>query len=504
MRKMGLLVASPEGLNDDSPDSSFMRGGIHMLAMKWQQIFPIMLVATVLLVVAPAYAVVAQPTGVSTGPGSAQVDICIPNCGGENPSVTLTTGSSNPDTRITCQPPDSNGNVVCNLPATTTGGFPFRFPAGGPPTSGPQFEITRTTALSGRGAEFQALGGSSTTLAQLKLQNTRIKKVNGSSSSVDKVQIKISWTFKFDTADSLNNTGRVHGGSSKGTFFPSGRTVALQDTHTVAEFFTYVVDNVFCTPLDDDAYSTPYCTETVPIPCSGPAAACQSSTTPPFPGTYTVAINQPQYNVITPPGGIQLTDSTPWKCYDFFEDACQPVERDTIQLTYGLKLNDRIDVGGSGATYSGEDINVITALQAAEDVKIDLHESNGVINPDDNGHFKVSVYGSALLDTSSLECPTEGPFGPPNFGFGLPGGTLIPAVKCMLHQNLNGDGFPDAFIMFSARDLATAGITCDLAPEAPIMVELMVTGGINTLGGTIMVPLSGDTSAGIGPCKKKH
>ncbi len=486
MRERGLAVVGTEGLNQEVRVSSFVKGGIQMLAVRWQQIVLICFVAMLAFVAAPAYA------QVSSGPASAQVVI-----------TDLTTSVSSAYTTssgLRCaESPIGSGNYTCNL-------------VGASVTVG-KFQISRATAatfsdLVPKGMEFQALSGD--TLSQVKLQNTKIKKTSVTTAVAEKVEIRIGWTFPV-TAASLSTSGRAHGGSSKGTFY-NGTQPAWLDTHTPAASFTYVRDSTTCNSAGDGALTNAGCTATQSVPCSSPATYCPSA-------AFTVpsAATSIASNVIASGGNIQLIDSPQRLCANVFQDQnarCQSVERDGLTLTYGfVRQNDYISIGGSSNSYAG-DFSEVVVFQAGENSAADLHESSGVINPNDSGKFKVAVYGSAQLDTFSLDCSTA--------KFGLPGGSLIPAVQCSYNQLLNGDTIPDAFIMFSSTGLATAGITCALAP-GPIMVVLEVTGDVNVSGTTVVAdwkgnkqklstpqPFTGphtttifaEMSAMVGPCNK--
>jgi hypothetical protein len=145
---------------------------------------------------------------------------------------------------------------------------------------------------------------------------------------------------------------------------------------------------------------------------------------------------------------------------------CRAIERQSATLSYGfVRVNDRVNITGSATGASGL-IPDVVRLSTGEGLKCGLHESGGgiSINPNDNGQFKIRLFGSAFIELNSNATLPE------NTKFGLPGGNFITAKDIRYNENFNDPetGVPDQFFdvtaVFDSEELGpVANITC--APE---------------------------------------
>ena len=426
------------------------------------------------------------------GPTSASVVISIP---GTATSVTLSTGAADANFRLTCtELTTTTRNVTCNLPATQTiGGLvhPFRIPAGPVVAGTLQFEITRTVpGTPAKGAEFVALcnavsGGPCDNTIQYKFVNSTIKKVGGSGTTAQQVQLDFGFTMGLLPNQSLNSgtiespgVGRTHGFTSSGMNVQASGLTAFGNTSFAAASFTYVLSNAQCgttNALSPEPFSIAGCTKTLPIPCKTGIGGVTCSASG---GSYTVnSTTLTSHNAIAVGGAITLLDNTQRLCTDLAMfgagKTCRAIERGNATVRYGLtRINDKVNISASGEGSSGLVQDVVTAA-AAENGKCGLHESGGGVNvnPNAGGQFQVRMFGSAEINTNTTH--------PTTTFLSLPGGKKIQANDIRYNFNFEDpetgvrDEFFDVWVVYNSSELqpdvtceAMAGQTITLVQEA--------------------------------------
>ncbi|HZM37011.1 MAG TPA: hypothetical protein VFC18_21310 [Burkholderiales bacterium] len=423
-------------------------------------------------------------------------------------TVTLDTHTANATYgMLNCREVDSvKRNYVCNLPATTSGGIPFRVPAGVQPAGTLQFEITRTVAatVSGTalGAEFVAicnaavLNGPCDNTIQYKFQNSTIKKVGGTNGVKQDVKLEMGFTMGVLPTASVSDLGRAHGFESRGQYVPPTLTTSVVgNTHNAVASFIYVQSSATCGTTDaptPEPFSIAGCTARATIPCSSPLTSTTTGVTcTSTGGTYQV--KSLTSKSITSAGNIKLVDSIQKTCGALFGGGktCRAIERGEATLTYGLKnLNDKVNITASGAGHSGPFQNVL-ALSEAEGVRCYLHNSTGgtTINPNSQGQFQIRVLGSANFDTNTMDFTTT--------ALSLPGGNLIPARSIRYNETFTdpetgvADEFFDATVVYDSSNLAPpapdgGGISCaDFSGQEITLVQQQVADV--TVSGTVLV-----------------
>lgn len=466
------------------------------------------------------------------GPDSASVEVTVLGCNlATNPScqVTLTTANG-----LNCrESTDGKRNVTCNLPQG------LRVPAA-PVAGQPQFEFTRTTLLSDPtlGAEFVALcnavslDGPCDNTTQYRFQNSTIRKVSPTTTTAQKVQMKMGFTLGLlnnnlnDSTPLSATSGFAHVFSSRGNFVngASSFQAALNNTHSAAASFTYVLSSATCGTTSADSpepFDNSACYSEVVIPCVAPSTDPNKGVTcGATQGDYVVKSSTlTSWNSITIGGKIDLQDLVQRTCSSLFNGnpTCRTIERGSATLTYGfVRQNDRVNItsSGVGATSTAPGATVVSN---AEGLQCGLHESGGgtTVNPNDQGNFKVRCFGSAAIDTNTMI--------PTTTFFGLPGGTLIQATDIRYNQSYaDSDGvideFPDVSVVFDSSDLAAAGITCaayggenmtfvlQSVADVTVSVTTIVQGkqkkaanfGSSTT--TQSATVSGEIPAIVGPC----
>jgi hypothetical protein len=351
-------------------------------------------------------------------------------------------------------------------------------------------------------------GGACDNTIQYKFQNSTIRKSAGSGTTTQQVRIDMGFTMGLLPDASLNSStldatvGRAHGFSSKGTFVPSGALTAFGNTSSAAASFTYVMSSGNCGTTDassPEPFAISGCTAKMAIPCSSPTplstngVSCNSNAL----GYEVKSTTLTSWNGISVAGSLTLLDSVQRLCTNLFgqNKTCRAIERGEATVTYGLRrINDRVNITASGEGHSGPVDQVLT-VAASENTRCRLHESAGgtVVNPNDNGQFKVEVYGSTALDTFTLD--------PSRTFIGLPGGTLMQAVGINYGQDFDADGFPDAWVVYDNSSLATAtGITCE-AFSGQTITLVQESGGVVTVSGSTVVAGSGKGKSGKGGTK---
>ena len=436
-------------------------------------------------------------------PGDASVTLTVVGCDtSANPSCTATfTNTSGLNCRVST---DGKRNVTCNLPQ------PVTIPSS-PVAGQPQFELRRTvdavdSSGNALGAEFVALCNASSITGDCdntvlyKFTNSTIRKLSASTTTAQQVRIDFAFTIGLVPDQSLNSAtldgtiGRSHGFSSRGTEVPSGSLTALGNTHSAAASFTYVLSNNTCGTTSDstpEPFDISGCTATMVIPCVSPTT---SSTTcvncSATGGTYSVNNSfLTSWNNITVAGNMVLQDSLQRTCSNLFNGNpdCRAIERGSATLTYGFRRqNDRVNVTSSSVGTSGLYQDLL-ATNAGETMGCNLHESGGgvSINPNDNGNYKIKVFGSATIDTNTLKVA--------NTFISLPGGGLMPATDIRYNQNfadpLTGvaDQFPDAWVVFDSSDLTpVGGISCQLYANQTLTLVVQSTADVTVSGTTVV------------------
>lgn len=464
------------------------------------------------------------------GAGSAVLEISVPNCGAACTQV-LTQGSG-----LTCSIIDNTSrNVICTLPVGHTtpqvSGQPrFQF-TGWPDTTTP----ARFVAICNAGGNPTACSSTTT----LSFQNSSIKKLSATTSTAEKVQLKFGFTQGL-LPDSFNDqildatSGYAHTFSSRGSFTTATGAVAANNTHGVQYSYTYVLSSSQCgtgsdpTPNPFSSTLINTCTRTKAVPCATPLSNTTAGVTcNSVGGEY---INKSTFsNVITPSAKFDLKDLVQRTCTDPLlfgstgNPTCRAIVRQNATLTYGLlRLNDRVNITTS-AEGAIAPIAQAVALSEAEGLRCQLHESGGgtSVNPNDNGQFKVRVFGSAAIDTNTMLAATT------KFGFGE--GNSITAKEIRYNETFPDpvtgvtDQFFDATVVFDSEDLNGAGITClayggqtltfllETVADLKISYEILVSGkqkgkdkGPKSFGTfTDLVPdasISCEIPATVGPC----
>ena len=356
-----------------------------------------------------------------------------------------------------------------------------------------------------KGAEFVALcnavnGGPCDNTIQYKFTNSTIRKIAGLGTTTQQVRLDFGFTMGLLPNQSLNPVtldpavGRAHGFSSRGTEVPSGALTALGNTHSAAASFTYALSNSQCgttSAASPEPFNIAGCTASRVIPCLSPATdpnkgvTCSSTG-----GAYSVnSSSLTSWNSITVAGNMSLQDNVQRTCGNLFTSGnptCRAIERGTATLTYGLRrLNDKVNITSSSVATSGLNEDVL-AVSAGENLQCNLHESGGgvSINPNDQGQFKISVFGDAFIPTSTMDATKT--------FLSLPGGTPIPALEIRYNQNFKDpetnvpDEFFDAWVVFDSAALAPAGITCAAFPGQTITLVLQSEADVLISGSTIV------------------
>jgi hypothetical protein len=483
-----------------------------------------------LLLTAPVYAQLLHVPGA----GSAVLEISVPGCA--TCTQTLIHGAG-----LTCTTASPSGNVTCTLPVGHTtpavSGQPrFQF-TGWPDTTTPARFVAICNAT--------VAGGPCNSTTTLSFQNSSIRKITASTSTAQKVQLKIGFTQGL-LPDSFNDqildttSGYAHTYSSRGSFTTTTGAVASNNTHDVQYSFTYVRSSSQCGTGSDptpDPFSPTLisdCTRTKAVACASPLTnttagiTCNSAG-----GNY---VNRSTFsNVITPSAKFDLKDLVQRTCQDPLlfgstgNPTCRALVRQNATLAYGfVRANDRVNItttaeGAIGHLQSVPGVSTgLLLLSQADALRCLLHESGGgvSVNPNDNGQFKVRCFGSPEIETGTMLADTT--------FFGLGEGNRIKAKEIRYNQNFADpvtgvtDGFPDVWVIFDSSDLNQAGISCANYAQQSLTFLLESTATV-TVSGTILVagkqkgksqqtdfgdftevlqgaPISSEITATVGPC----
>jgi len=432
------------------------------------------------------------------GASSAVAEISVVGCTAPSCKVILTTATT---PGLKCSTDATTRNVTCNLPQG------FTIPATLVSGQG-QFQFTRTTSLTDTtlGAEFVATcnAASSTSpcnnLTSLSFRNTTIKKLSATTTAAQKVEVKLGFTLGLLPDATLNDSvldatkGFAHLFSSRGTFVPASGFTALNNTHAAQYSFTYVLSNATCgttTASTPEPFNIAGCTATRAVPCVGPATNSLNGVTCSTTGGDFL-LKSSTSNAITTPGKFDLQDLTQRTCGNLFTSGnptCRAIERQSATVSYGfVRQNDRVNITGSAVGASGQ-IPDVVRLSNGEALECSLHESGGGtgINPNDNGQFKVKLFGSSLIDLNTNVTLAQ------NTKFGLPGGEFLTAKDIRYNQLFDDpetgvpDQFFDVWAIFDASELQTVGnISCALYKGQTLTFMLQSQANV-TASGTINV-----------------